>query len=61
MWFPVSDHNQLRAKFCDFVKFVPQLRDLLAAKESAKMPDEDEYGVLVLPALGKRQPVSVRA
>lgn len=59
MGLTIADDNELSAEACDLVKFVSQLRDLLAAKKSAKMSYEDEHRVLVLPAIGERKRFAV--
>lgn len=55
MGFSITHDNKLCPALGDLMKFVSQLRDLLAAEESAKVPDENEHRVLVLPSGGEGQ------
>ena len=45
----VSHHHELRATLADGIHCVTQLRDLLAAKESTKMPDKNQHNGTVFP------------
>ena len=55
MGFSVSDNDQLSSGVRYLVKFVAQLRDLLAAEKSAKVADKHQHGRLVLPGAFKGQ------
>ena len=56
MRFTVADHNQFGAGFRYLLKFVAQLRDLLAAKQSAEVANKHQNRGLFLPGIfqGKR-------
>jgi hypothetical protein len=47
----IADDDQLGSASADFCKCVTQLRDLLAAEDSAKMADECEHDRLLAPKI----------
>jgi hypothetical protein len=47
----IADNYKFSAKETDCVHDVAQLRDLLTAEQSAKVPDEDENNRLILPQM----------
>ena len=59
MGFAIANHNQLSSGVRYLMKFVAQLRDLLAAEESAKMPNEDQHSGLVLPGAFEGQRITL--
>ena len=48
---PVTDHDELCSGGTDVVQLATQLRDLLSAKQSAEVADEDEYDWLFRPGV----------
>ena len=51
--FTIANHDQLSPVGANLIDDVTQLRDLLAAENSAKMPDKRQYHRSVLPAISK--------
>ena len=56
----VADHHQLGAPLLDLRVNVTQLRDLLAAEQSAEVADEDEENRLLLPGAPQDDRISIR-
>jgi len=53
----VPDDHELRAARADLVEVVAQLRDLLAAEQSAEVADEDEHDRALLPERSESHPL----